>query len=110
MRIGFGGEGGVPLFYGDDAAGAAAWVGDVSCEARNDVDVEVHHRLAGGLAGVEADVVAIRREFGVEGALDVGDGAPDLCLLDGQGFEVRLDVAPGDDEGVPGAHRVAIPD
>jgi hypothetical protein len=37
------------------------------------VDVEVHHGLAGDLASVEADVVAVGGELAVQGGLDVVD-------------------------------------
>ena len=49
----------------------APGVFDVAGIPGNDVDVEVHHRLAGGFAGVDADVEAI----GVKPAVEEG-----LCL------------------------------
>lgn len=41
-------------------ADAAAWVGHVAEIARDHMDVNVRHGLAGSGTGVEADVVAIR--------------------------------------------------
>jgi hypothetical protein len=46
---------------GQDVADPTAWVVHVALEPWDDVDVEVRDSLARGGAGVEADVVAVRR-------------------------------------------------
>ena len=50
----------------DRSPDPALGVFDVAGVARDDVDVQVHHRLAGGFAGVHADVVAVGVEPAVE--------------------------------------------
>lgn len=96
----------------DDVANAAARVGDVAAAARDDVHVEVHHRLASRLAGVEADVVAVRGrgERGVEEALHlVHEGKEGGALLRG-GLEPGGDLAARDDQGVAVRDRIAVED
>jgi len=46
-------------FGGDDVADAAAGVGDVADVARDRVEVELRHGLAGGGAVVEAEVEGV---------------------------------------------------
>lgn len=46
-------------FPRDDMAHAAAGIGHVTEIARDDMDVDMRNRLAGGGPGVEADVVAV---------------------------------------------------
>jgi hypothetical protein len=53
--------GGASFHVFKHAAHAAARVGHVALAARDQVHVDVHARLAGGFADVDADVVAIRR-------------------------------------------------
>jgi hypothetical protein len=59
--------------FRDDMSHASTWVGHVSVEPRDDVDVEVVNGLSGCCAGVESDVVPMRREFSVESSLDIID-------------------------------------
>ena len=52
-------------------ADASAWIGKVAMVARDHMEVQMHHRLPRGFARVEADVVPVGGELGVEGALDL---------------------------------------
>lgn len=92
----------------DDVADAAARIVDVAAVARDDVDVEVHHRLAGGRAGVQADVVAVGMKLAVELAFDDVDEVEDGGALLGGGGEPVGDDAAGDDECVAGRDREAV--
>lgn len=44
---------------GQHAANTAAWIGYVSGIARDEMDVNVHARLAAGTADIDADIVAV---------------------------------------------------
>ena len=69
-------------------------------DAGDNVDVEVHHRPAGGFSHVHADVAAV----GVEPAVEEGFLLPDEV---DSGEEVG-DMAVGDDEEVAGADWIPI--
>jgi hypothetical protein len=86
----------------DDVAHTAARVVHVAAKPRDDVDVEVHHGLAGRAAGVEADVVAVWGELVVEPALDLVDEGEHGALLVLGGAEPVGGHAAGHDEGVAG--------
>ncbi len=63
------------------------------------MDVEVHHRLAGGCSHVHADVVAVGMELFVEEGFCLPDeGEEGGMLRVGRGEEVGGDVAVGGDE------------
>jgi len=67
------------------------------------VDVEVHHRLAGGFSDVYADVVAVGVELPVEEGFCLpgeGEESGEFCV--GR-VEEAGDVAEGDEEEVAGA-------
>jgi hypothetical protein len=83
-------------------AHAAPRIVHVAAEPRDDVDVEVHDGLAGGGAGVEADVVAVGGELVVEPALDLVDEGQHGALLVVSGAEPVGGHAAGDDERVAG--------
>jgi len=81
---------------------------DVTPVPRDQVDVQVHHRLAGGLADIYADIVAVGIELTVEVGLRLPDqGEQRLLLLPG-GVEEVCDMPEGDDQQVAGVHRVEI--
>ena len=62
----------IPL-AGDDVAHAAARIGDVAGVARNYVDVQVRNGLAGGGAGVDADIEAVGVVLPADGVAGDGD-------------------------------------
>ena len=67
------------------------------------MDVEVHHRLAGGFSDVDADVVAVGVAALVEEVFclpDEGEEGGEFCV--GR-IEEAGDVPEGDDEEVAGA-------
>ena len=75
-------------------------VDDVTPAGRNHVEMGVSHGLAGGLANVDADVVAIRRGLRGHVVGDRGEQGPDCRLLLGrQRKEVGL-VPPRNDKAV----------
>jgi len=90
-------------------AHAAAGVLGVAAVAGDDVHVEVEHGLAGGCAGVDADVVAV----GVVARFDVGAGdvgrVHQLAAFLGAGVEPGADVAHGNEQGVAGRGGIAVP-
>jgi len=93
---------------GDHVPHAALRVGRVAFVARNDVDVGVPHRLAGGLAAVGADVEAVGVEFLLqEGPHGAGELEAVRVFLVAQVVH-RGGVAPGDDEDVARRHRVLV--
>ena len=72
--------------------------------------VQVHHRLAGDLTRVEADVVALRSELLVELALYFRDELEEGALFLGSGLEPGGDFAARDDEGVALGDWVLVAD
>ena len=94
-------RGGVVLLLGrDDAPHAAARVVDVAAKARDDVDVQVHHGLARGLASVETDVVTGGAQLTVEQLTDRRDRPDDGVLLLERRLEPRSDVPARQDQRV----------
>ena len=91
-------------------ADASTWIVHVAAEAGDDVDVEMHDRLAGGRACVEADVVAIGVQLGVERLLDLVDEGEDCGSILVRGGEPIGDDALGDDERVAFCDRVLVAD
>ena len=67
----------------------------------DDVDVEVHHGLAGGGADVHADVVAVGMELFVEEGLCLPDEGEEGGELRVGRVEEGGDVAEGDEEEPP---------
>src|SRR5512139_729900 len=78
----------------------AARVFLVAAVAGNQVDVQVRHGLAAGLAVVDADVVAVRLVVLVEDLLGVRQRLEQRGLLGFGGLEQGGDVAARDDDGV----------
>ena len=72
------------------------------------MDVEVHHRLAGGGADVHADVVAVGVEPVVEEGFRLPDEGEEGGLLRVGRVEEAGDVAVGDEEEVAGARGELI--
>ncbi len=70
--------------------------------------MQVHHRLAGGLSDVDADVVAVGVEPLVEEVFCLPDEGEEGGLLCVGRVEEGGDVAEGDEEEVAGADRVSI--
>src|SRR4029077_3573174 len=50
----------------EHAADAAARIGHVAAMARDQVDMDMQARLPGGAADVDADIIAVRAEFGLD--------------------------------------------
>jgi hypothetical protein len=88
----------------DDVANAAAWVGDITCVAGDEMDVEVWDGLSGSGSAVESDVVTVGGglESFVEELLDGVDELEDGGLFRGGGVEPCWDEAAGDDQCVSG--------
>ena len=72
------------------------------------MDVQVHNRLAGGGADVDADVVSIGAELFVEEGFCLPDEGEQRCLLLHRRSEEACDMPKGDDEEVAGARRKSI--
>lgn len=72
--------------------------------------MQVHDRLSRGLSVVDADVVAVRGEFLVQGFLRLVHGLKNCGFLDGLQLEEGLNVAFGDDEGVAFRDGESVPD
>ena len=98
----------VLCLFRDDPTHAAARVWPVTLVARNQVHVQVRHRLAGSCAVVDADVVARRVKLGIErGFGGVEQLEHGLAFFGADGKE-RSAVAPGHDEGVAGRYGIFI--
>jgi len=96
------------LFSGTAPPDPAPGVCHVPGVAGNDVDMQVHHRLAGGFSHVHADVVAVGVAALVEEVFCLPDeGEEGGLLLVRRAEEVR-DVAEGDEEEVAGANWISI--
>jgi hypothetical protein len=72
------------------------------------VDVQVHDRLAGGLADVDPHVEAVRLVLAGQVVRGLAEGLPDLGYVFGGGLEQAWEMAAGNDEGVPGRDREAV--
>jgi len=72
------------------------------------VDVEVHHRLAGGGADVDADVVAVGVKLSVEEGFRLPEEGEEGGLFRVGRVEEAGDVPEGDEEEVAGARGVLI--
>ena len=70
--------------------------------------MDVHHRLAGGGADVDADVVAGRVELFVEEGFRLPDEGEEGGLLRIGRVEEVCDVAEGDEEEVAGTRGVPV--
>jgi len=81
---------------------------DVTPIPGDQVDVQVHHGLASGLADIHADVVAVRVELAVEMSFRLFDEGEQGLLLLGGGVKKICDMPEGDDQQVAGVHRVAV--
>jgi hypothetical protein len=74
------------------------------------VDVQVHNRLAGGLADVDPHVEAVRLVLAGQVVRGLAEGLPDLGDFLRRGVEEAGDMAPGNDQGVSGRDREAVAD
>ncbi len=71
----------VPRFRGKYPSDPASRVGGVAPIARNQMDVNVGHSLAGDRAVIYADVERMRGEFAVEDAFLLADQLEDRAML-----------------------------
>jgi len=94
----------------DDMPDATARVVHVTREARDDVHVQVHHGLTRGSAGVEADVVAVGMQLGVEGALHDVDEREKSSSFVFVCAEPVSDDTTRDDQRVTGRDGVTVAD
>ncbi len=79
---------------------AAARVGDIASKAGDEVHVQMHHRLARGRPDIDADVVAVWPEFGVELGLHHLEQIKHIDLLFARRLEPGGDQPPRHDERV----------
>ena len=100
----------IVALVGDDQAYATGWIVDITLESWDDVDVKVGDGLAGGLTGVETDVVSVRVQLIVELFLDLIDQVQDGYLFVSGCLEPVPDMSSGDHQGMAGAHRKGIPE
>ena len=96
----------------DDMAHAAAGIGHVAEKARNDMDMDMRHRLPGGGTGVEAHVVAVGLwvEPEVEQALGLLDQSHQRSLFLVGRVKPRFDDSAGGDQHMSGRYRKSIED
>ena len=93
----------------EDVAHAAARIGDVARVARDDVHVEVEHRLPPRGADVDADVVPVRPVALLDAPTgDLGRPCERLALLVRR-VEPGRDVPSRNEQRVPRAHRERVP-
>ena len=94
---------------GNHESDAATRVVDITVEARDDVDVQVHDRLAGCFAGIETDVVAVGPGFvGVEFRLDDLDQVENRELLLARGLEPGRNDALRNHQRMAWGHRKTV--
>lgn len=96
----------------DDMAHAVAGIGHVAEIARDDMDRDVRHRLAGRAAGLEAHVAAIgfRVELKVQQALGLIHQQHQCGLFLVGRLEPRFDDSAGGDEDVSGGDGKPVQD
>src|SRR5208282_1598504 len=83
---------------------------DISCVARNDMNMQVRDGLSRSHTVVDTNVIAVGICFLLDGfsrGIEKGDQA---VTLGNSEFEERLDVAPRNHERMPQRHRVGISD
>jgi hypothetical protein len=78
--------------------------------ARDDVDVQLRDELARCLAGVEADVVSVWVELGVEGSFDLGYELHERLLFFQRRVEPRPRCALQENDRVARVDRVEVAD
>ena len=100
----------VVAFARYDMPHATARIRDVARKARDHMHVQVWHGLAGSGAGVDADVVAVGAQFGVELTLDGVDEGENRDLLVCRGVEPSRDESVRHHQRVAKRNRVAIAD
>ena len=74
----------------DHVPDTAGWVGHVAGVARDDVDVEVGDGLAGGLADVDADGVAVWFVVGLDSSAGLIDERQYLSAFRGRSRQTSL--------------------
>ena len=88
----------------------AAWVRHVAVAARDDVEVEVRHRLARGIADVDPDVESVGVPVLTDDTADRLDRPEQGGALLGRRFEPGRDVPARHDQRVALGHREAVPE
>ena len=88
----------------------AARVRDVTGVTRDDMDMKMSDSLPGGSARVEADVVPVWPQLGVEPALYLVDEGEDVGPLVVSSVPPSRDHAARQDEGMARADREAVGD
>ncbi len=88
---------------------AAPGITNIASEPRNQMDMEVEDRLAGGGATIDADVVTVGLVVFLNHRLGVGNGVDQGDLLRHRGIEPRGKVSPGNQQRVPGRYREGVP-
>ena len=89
-------------------AHAPLWILDITLVARNEVNMDMEYTLSGRLSYVNADIVTIRLEFLVQSHALLGDQPHTGIDLFGRQVEKAGYMATWDNQGMAGAHRVAI--
>ena len=95
---------------GDDVPHTAAWVGHISVEPRDDMQMEMPNGLARRRTGVESHVVPIGCVLRVEPSLDVVNEFKHCEPLGRRGFPPLGDEPARDHQGVTGADRETNPE
>lgn len=94
----------------DHVPHASSWIVHIPTVSRNDVNVQVWHRLPGSLTDVESNVVGVGMIFTVENSFGVVDSGDQGFTLFGSGLEPGCDVSVGNQEGMALAHREGVPE
>ena len=72
------------------------------------MDVDVWHRLTGGLANIDTDVVSIRFIFFIEDNFHFIDQRPDSRFFFGSRLKVISNMPARDDQAMTSVNRVAV--
>jgi hypothetical protein len=93
---------------GNAVADAAARIRRVSDEPRDEMEVNVHHRLARRDAGVDAEVVAVGVKLRIEPYLRIMSSCEEVRHLFGGELEPVRNVAIRNQQCVPARYRIAV--
>jgi hypothetical protein len=93
----------------DDMTDAAAWVGDITEVARDQVDVQVGDGLSAGLADIDTDIEAVWGMVRFDELFADLESLGERMLFFGGCIEPCGNVSMGDEEQVSGAYGKRVP-
>ena len=89
----------------DDAANAASWIGDVSLVARNQMEMDMKHRLPRRHANIDPEIESVRRAFPKQPLARFIRKRQEIAALVCRGFKPAGDVPARNEQHMARRHR-----